>query len=43
MRIVGTCEALLEVIANLRDRLSVHEREGNTVPFDDLKAQPNLE
>lgn len=37
VRIVGNREALLEVIEDLRDRLSVYEREGNTVPLADVQ------
>jgi predicted RNase H-like HicB family nuclease len=43
VRIVGNREALLEIIEDLRDRLSVHEREENTIPFDAVKAQLDLE
>jgi antitoxin StbD len=35
-------DALLEEIEDLRDRLSVHEREGLTIELDKLKAELNL-
>ena len=35
-------EALLEEIEDLRDRLSVHEREGVTMDFDKLTAELGL-
>jgi predicted RNase H-like HicB family nuclease len=43
VRIVGDVDALLEVIEDLRDRLSVYEREGNTIPADKLSAELNLD
>lgn len=43
MRIVGDREALLEVIEDLRDRLSVYEREGDTVSFEDVKAKLDID
>jgi antitoxin StbD len=36
-------EGLLEEIEDLRDRLSVHEREGLTVGLDAVKAQLGLD
>lgn len=36
-------EALLEEIEDLKDRLSVHERDGVTVPLDHLAAELGFE
>lgn len=36
-------EALLEELEDLRDRLSVHEREGVTMDFDKLAAELGLD
>lgn len=36
-------EALLEEVEDLRDRLSVHEREHLTMDFDKLSAELGLE
>ena len=42
--VIGTAryDALLEEIEDLRDRLSVHEREGMVLDFDKLKAELGL-
>lgn len=43
VRIVGEVEALLDEIDDLRDRLSVHERTGNTVSVESLIAELDLD
>jgi hypothetical protein len=43
VRIAGDVEALLEVIEDLRDRLSVHEAEGVTMPFEKLTDELGIE
>jgi hypothetical protein len=43
VRIVGDTEALLELIEDLKDRLSVHERTGETVTLTELKADLGLD
>jgi hypothetical protein len=43
VRIVGDVDALLEVIEDLKDRLSVHERDGKIIPLDQLRTELNLD
>src|ERR1700732_3919750 len=42
VRIVGDTETLLEVVEDLKDRLSMHERGGVTIPFEKLAADLGL-
>jgi hypothetical protein len=43
VRIVGDTEALLELIEDLRDRLSTYERDHNTRPWPDITAELGIE
>lgn len=43
VRIVGDAEALLEVIEDLKEGLSLHERTGETVLWEKLKGDLGLD